>query len=95
MEIEMQWDVNLIRALLVYLRGKEASKQPEELLLVQPHYEETAVPDGFSIDGYTGQQIDDHLRLMLREGLIVGQEVAVGIHLDHVTHKGRALLNNV
>jgi hypothetical protein len=91
----MQRDANLVRALLVYLQGKEASKQPEELVLVQPHYEEVAVPDGFSIDGYTGPQIHDHLCLMINEGLIVGQEVAIGIYFDHLTPKGRALLKKV
>lgn len=91
----MQQDANLIKALLAYLQGIEASKQPEEQVLVQPHYEEVAVPNGFGIDGYTGQQIDDHLRLMLRDGLIVGHEVGIGIYLDHLTAKGRALLKKV
>ncbi|WP_186188065.1 hypothetical protein [Burkholderia gladioli] len=91
----MQRDANLVKALLAYLQGIEALKKPEEQVLVQPHYEEVTVPNGFGIDGYTGQQIDDHLRLMLHDGLIVGQEVGIGIYLEHLTKKGRALLNDV
>jgi hypothetical protein len=90
----MQRDANLVRKLLAYLQGIEASKQPEEQVLVQPHYEEVAVPNGFRIDGYTGQQIDDQLKLMLRDGLIVGHEVGIGIYLDYLTKKGHAVLNN-
>lgn len=90
----MQRDANLVRALLVYLQGIEASKQPGDTSLpVQPHYEDVAAPGGFSIDGYTGQQIDDHLRLMIDERLIVGQELAIGIHFDHLTPAGHAVLN--
>jgi hypothetical protein len=89
----MQPDANLIRALLVYLRAIEASKQPgDTLVLVQPHYEELQVPNGFKIDGYTGQQIDDHLRLMIAERLIVGREEGIGIHFDHLTRAGHTLL---
>lgn len=90
----MQQDKNLIRALLAYLLEIEASKRPEEQVLVQPHYEDAAVPNGFRIDGYTGQQIDDQLRRMLRERLIVGLEAGIGIYLDHLTEKGRAVLAN-
>ncbi|WP_233875032.1 hypothetical protein [Paraburkholderia adhaesiva] len=89
----MKRDAHLVRELLVYLRGIEASKQPgDTLVLVQPHYEEVAVPGGFRIDGYNGQQIDDHLRLLINERLIVGRAEAIGIHFDHLTVAGQSFV---
>jgi hypothetical protein len=89
----MQQDTNLVKALLVHLQKLEASKEPgATLVLAQPHHEEMAVPNGFKIDGYTGEQIDDHLRLMIDRRLIVGRAEGWGIHFDHLTSAGQALL---
>jgi len=90
----MQRDENLVRTLLSHLQGIEASKQlGDTLVLVQPHHEAMDVPGGFKIDGYTGPQIDDHLRLMIAERLIVGQTEGWGIHFDRLTPAGLTLLN--
>jgi hypothetical protein len=95
-ESAVQGDVYLIYALLTYLRKIEASKQPgDTLVLVQPHHEEMAVPNGFKIDDYTGQQIDDHLRLMIAHRLIVGRAEGWGIHFGYLTPSGQALLTKM
>jgi len=77
------------------LQEREASKQPgDTLVLVQPHYEEVQVLEGFKIDGYTGHQLDEQLRLMIADRLIVGCEAGIGIHLDRLTSAGHAFLKN-
>ena len=93
----MQRDNKLTHTLLTLLQELEASKQPgDTLVLVQPHYEEVQVPDGFKIDGYTGHQIDEQLRLMIADRLIVGSEAGIGIHFEHLTsaRAGHAFLKN-
>ncbi len=90
----MQRDLHLVRELLVYLQKIEASKQPgDTLVLVQPSSQTLNVTNGFSIPGYSGEQVDDHLRIMIAERLIVGREEGWGIHFDRLTPPGQALLN--
>jgi len=90
----VQRDNMLIHTLLTLLHEFEASKEPETRVLMQPHYEEVPVPNGFKIDGYTGHQIDEQLRLMIADRLIVGTEVAIGIYFDHLTPAGHVFLKD-
>jgi hypothetical protein len=89
----MKQDNNLMRELLIMLNTLEESMPiGASMALFQPYYEDLHNSDGIKIDGYNGQQIDFHLRLLIEERYIDAQEAAMGISFNHLTQAGHAFL---
>jgi len=89
----MQEDGRLIRALLTKLLEIESSIAQGGSVLIQPPVEGLHVPDPIRIPGYDGKQIEFHLKLLLRRGLVsagtVHSEPSLGIYFSHLTDAGR------
>jgi hypothetical protein len=91
----MQQDDKLMRALLVELGKREAALQEGDTIIVQPGIDADGgmhVEFPLRVPGYDHLQIDAHLRLLVRSGLVesnVPDFPGIGIHFTRITPKGR------
>ena len=92
----MTRDENLMRKLLVKLAEIQTTLQQGDSVLIQPHIEGMHVENAIAVPGYDHEQIDFHLRLLCREGLVdtggVRNGPAIGIFFSGVTRAGQAWL---
>src|SRR6185437_3991388 len=70
MEAVVQQDDRLLCELLRRLSQVEASLQEGDSRLIQPQIDGAKVEDPIVVPGYDNDQIDFHLRLLLKRGLI-------------------------
>ncbi len=94
----MEQDDTLARELLIKLSEIEASLQEGDSRLVQPRIEGLHVENPLAVPGYGHEEIDFHLRLLLRRGLIhtyVKDGPLIGIYFSGLTDAGRRALGKI
>lgn len=92
----MEHDDKLISELLRELSERQKSLQPGDSVLVQPHIPGFNVDNPIILAGYDHEQIDYHLKLLLRRRFVcthvIEGEAMYGIYFTSLTDAGRRII---